>query len=47
MHQWEDFDFTADFLGRFTKYASRTVYVDRNGQSWEFSDRGVLMERQE
>jgi len=46
MHQWEDFDFTADFLGRFTKYASQTVYVDRNGQSWEFSDRGDLVERQ-
>ncbi len=38
MHQWEDFDFTADFMGTYIQFAEQLTLVDANGQTWEFED---------
>ena len=34
MHQWDDYDFTDAFLGRYPQFADRTVRVHRQGQTF-------------
>ena len=36
MHQWGDFGFTRKFLDKYPGFASRTVPVERTGQSFTF-----------
>ena len=38
MHQWGDFLFTNQFLSCYTSYSSRTVCVNRAGQTFTFEE---------